>query len=241
VEYASFNPLAGDCANCTRVLIIEGDPPLSKFLQQGLEAEHYTADAAASSEQAQHLAKGKGYDLVILDLNLPGGDGLDLLRSIRNANAALPMLVLSTQLEVRDRVMALDMGADDCLPKPFALAELLARARALLRRARRPNDEVLRVEDLELNRVERQVSRSGKLIELTPKELSLLECLMLNAGRCVTRTMIIENVWKTHSEIMTNVIDVYVNYLRKKIDGGFERKLIRTVRGAGYQIGEGTE
>jgi two-component system copper resistance phosphate regulon response regulator CusR len=220
-----------------RVLIVEDDAPLLKLLQKSLEAEHYATDVAADGEEAQNLAEQQDYDLVILDLNLPKADGLEVLKHIRARNETLPVLALTARREVEDRVKALNLGADDYLPKPFAFAELLARTRALLRRSKRPAEEVLKFEDLELNRVERTVVRGGKPIELTPKELSLLEYLLLNLGRVVTRTMIIEQVWKLNSETMTNVVDVYVNYLRKKIDEGFETKLIQTVRGSGYQIG----
>jgi two-component system copper resistance phosphate regulon response regulator CusR len=220
-----------------RVLIVEDDEPVSRFLQRGLEAEHYTAEIVADGDRARALTEQREYDLVILDLNLPGVDGLEVLKHLRAKRGSVPVLALTSRREVEDRVKTLDLGADDYLAKPFAFAELSARVRALMRRAARPADVVLRVEDLELNRVERTVKRGNKTIELTPKELGLLEYLMLNAGRCLTRTMILQNVWKMNSESVTNVVDVYVNYLRKKIDEGFDRKLIHTVRGAGYQIG----
>jgi two-component system, OmpR family, copper resistance phosphate regulon response regulator CusR len=220
-----------------RVLIVEDDEALSQFLRKSLAASHYEADVAADGERARELVEQQEYDLVILDLNLPKADGLEVLRHIRARNTALPVVALTARREVQDRVKALDLGADDYLAKPFAFAELSARVRALLRRSQQPAGQVLRVEDLELNRVERRVSRSGTQIDLTPKEIALLEYLMQNEGRCVTRTMIIENVWKMHSDTITNVVDVYVNYLRKKVDEGFEPKLIHTVRGAGYRLG----
>lgn len=220
-----------------RLLIVEDDEALSQFLRKSLAASHYEADVAADGERARELVEQEEYDLVILDLNLPKADGLEVLRHIRARNTALPVVALTARREVEDRVKALDLGADDYLAKPFAFAELSARVRALLRRSQQPAGQVLRVEDLELNRVERRVSRSGTEIPLTPKEIALLEYLMQNEGRCVTRTMIIENVWKMHSDTITNVVDVYVNYLRKKIDEGFEPKLIHTVRGAGYRLG----
>lgn len=220
-----------------RVLIVEDDEALSQFLRKSLAASHYEADVATDGERARELVEQQEYDLVILDLNLPKADGLEVLRHIRARNTALPVVALTARREVEDRVKALDLGADDYIAKPFAFAELSARVRALLRRSRQPVGQVLRVEDLELNRVERRVSRSGTQIDLTPKEIALLEYLMQNEGRCVTRTMIIENVWKMHSDTITNVVDVYVNYLRKKLDEGFEPKLIHTVRGAGYRLG----
>jgi len=220
-----------------RVLIVEDDEALAQFLRKRFAASHYEADVAADGERARELVEQQEYDLLILDLNLPKADGLEVLRHVRARTAALPVVALTARREVEDRVKALDLGADDYLAKPFAFAELSARVRALLRRSQQPAGQVLRVEDLELNRVERRVSRSGKEIDLTPKEIALLEYLMQNEGRCVTRTMIIENVWKMHSDTITNVVDVYVNYLRKKIDEGFEPKLIQTVRGAGYWLG----
>lgn len=219
-----------------RVLIVEDDEPVSKFLQKSLEAESYAADVVADGEEARSYASARDYDLVILDLNLPRTDGLEVLRHIRAKKGSLPVLALTARREVEDRVKTLDLGADDYLAKPFAFAELSARVRALLRRSSH-SETTLRAEDLELDRVGRVAKRGGKLIELTPKELGLLEYLMLNAGRTVTRSMIIQNVWKLTSDTMTNVVDVYINYLRKKVDEGFERKLIRTVRGIGYQIG----
>ena len=220
-----------------RLLIVEDDEALSQFLRKSLAASHYEADVAADGERARELVEQQQYDLVILDLNLPKADGLEVLRHIRARNGALPVVALTARRELPDRVQALDLGADDYLAKPFAFAELSARVRALLRRSQQPAGQVLRVQDLELNRVERRVNRSGKQIDLTPKEIALLEYLMQNEGRCVTRTMIIENVWKMHSDTITNVVDVYVNYLRKKVDEGFEPKLIHTVRGAGYWLG----
>jgi two-component system copper resistance phosphate regulon response regulator CusR len=178
------------------------------------------------------------YDVAILDLSLPRVDGLDVLKHIRESKPALPVLILTGRNRVEDRVKGLDMGADDYLTKPFSFSELSARVRALLRRAAQPAEVVLRVGDLELNRVERTVKRARQAIELTPKEFALLEYLMRNAGRCVTRAMIIEHVWNLSFDTMTNVVDVYINYLRKKVDSSYEHKLIRTVRGVGYHIGD---
>ncbi len=179
--------------------------------------------------------------MVILDLTFPQTDGLHILKRVRAKKSGLPVLVLTARSRVVDRVKGLDLGADDYLTKPFSFSKLSARVRALLRRGSRPAESVLRAEDLELNRVERKVKRAGRRIELTPKEFALLEYLMLNAGRRVTRTMIIEHVWNLSFDTMTNVVDVYINYLRKKVDAGFGHKLIRTVRGVGYQLGSGED
>lgn len=220
-----------------RILLVEDDRPLATFIRKGLESEHYAVDVAVDGGDAQFMAGEYDYDLMILDLNLPRIDGLLVLKHVRAKKAALPVLILSGRHLVEDRVKGLDVGADDYLSKPFSFAELSARVRALLRRGSRPLESVLRVEDLELSRVERTVRRDGRLIEMTPKEFALLEYLMLNAGRPVTRTMLIEHVWNLSFDTMTNVVEVYINYLRKKIDNGSERKLIHTVRGVGYRLG----
>jgi DNA-binding response OmpR family regulator len=178
------------------------------------------------------------YDLVILDLNLPDLDGLEILKAIRAKQAGPPVLILSGRSRSEERIKGLDYGADDYLIKPFSFGELSARVRALLRRRNQPLELTLRVGDLEMDRAERRVVRGGRRIELTPREFALLEYLMRNVGRCVTRAMIIERVWNFSFDTMTNVVDVYINYLRKKVDDGCEQKLIRTIRGVGYQLGE---
>ena len=221
-----------------RVLIAEDDKPVASFVQKGLEAEQYAVDIAQDGDEAQFMVGQFEYDVAVLDLTLPRIDGLDVLKHIRTTKPAMPVLILTGRNRVEDRVKGLDLGADDYLTKPFSFSELSARVRALMRRSAQPAEMVLRVADLELNRVERTVKRGGKLIELTPKEFGLLEYLMRNVGRCVTRAMIIEHVWNLSFDTMTNVVDVYINYLRKKVDSEFERKLIRTVRGVGYQIGD---
>ena len=220
-----------------RILVAEDDSPLAAFLRKGLEAEHYAVDVVADGEQAQFMAEEYDFDLLILDLNLPQIDGLEVLKNLRGKKPGLPVLVLTARSRIEDRVKGLDLGADDYLTKPFSFTELSARVRALLRRGGRPVDSIFRVEDLEMNRVERTIKRAGKRIELTPKEFALLEYLMRNAGRRVTRNMIIEHVWNLSFDTMTNVVDVYINYLRKKVDEDFEPKLIRTIRGVGYQLG----
>lgn len=220
-----------------RILVAEDDSPLAAFLRKGLEAEHYAVDVVPDGEQAQMMADEYDYDLLVLDLNLPQLDGLEVLKGLRTKKPNLPVLVLTARSRVEDRVKGLDLGADDYLTKPFSFTELSARVRALLRRGSRSAEAVFRVEDLEMDRVERTIKRAGKRIELTPKEFALLEYLMRNAGRRVTRNMIIEHVWNLSFDTMTNVVDVYINYIRKKVDEGFEPKLIRTIRGVGYQLG----
>jgi len=220
-----------------RILVVEDDGPLATFVRKGLEAEHYAVDTAGDGEQARVMALEADYDLLILDLNLPRLDGLEVLHAVRGKKPSLPVLVLTARSRIEDRVQALDAGADDCLIKPFSFTEMSARVRALLRRGPRTVDTVLHIADLELDRVERKVKRAGKYIELTSKEFALLEYLLRNAGRRVTRSMIIEHVWNLSFDTSTNIVDVYVNYLRKKVDEGFTPRLIHTVRGVGYELG----
>jgi DNA-binding response OmpR family regulator len=220
-----------------RILVAEDDRPVASFLKKGLEAEHYAVDVVPDGQEALYMAEEYDYDLVLLDLILPKMDGLQVLRQIRNRKKNLPVLVLTGRTRVEDRVKGLDLGADDYMVKPFAFRELTARVRALLRRGEVPAEFRLQVEDLEMNLVERTVCRGERKIELTPKEFALLEYLMRNHGRAVSRPMIIEHVWNFSFDTMTNVVDVYINYLRKKVDGGETLKLIQTVRGVGYRIG----
>ena len=224
-----------------RILIAEDDGALAKFVSQGLEAEHYSVDVFSDGEQARTAADESDYDVVILDLNLPKLDGVNVLRYLRLKKPSLPVLVLTQRTRVEDRVQCLDTGADDYLAKPFSFSELSARIRALVRRSHLPSESVLAVEDLKLDRVERRVERAGRRVELTTKEFILLEYLMRNAGRRVTRAMIIEHVWNLTFDTTTNVVDVYINYLRRKIDDGHPKKLIRTVRGVGYEISTAPE
>ena len=221
-----------------RILVVEDDKPVASFVKKGLESEQYAVDLAWDGEDAQSLVGEANFDLVILDLILPKIDGLEVLKHIRSRKPSPPVLILSGRAAVEDRVKGLDLGADDYLTKPFSFSELSARVRALLRRPPNPLDIVLRVEQLELDRAERVVKRAGRRIDLTPREFALLEYLMRNAGRCVTRAMIIEHVWNFSFDTMTNVVDVYINYLRKKIDQDFESKLIHTVRNVGYELEE---
>ena len=221
-----------------RILVIEDDADLASYLRKGLQSEHYTVDVALDGEQGARLASDEDYDLLVLDLNLPKLDGISVLRSVRPVKPQLPVLVLTARPLIEDRVNALDCGADDCLIKPFSYSELSARVRALLRRGRPSVEAVLDVGDLHLDRVERRVQRAGRNIELTVKEFSLLEYLMRNAGRHITRSMIIEHVWNISFDTCTNVVDVYINYLRKKVDEGTPYQLIHTIRGVGYELSD---
>lgn len=219
-----------------RILIAEDDSSLASFVKKGLEAEHYAIDIASDGEQARAQAGEFDYDLLILDLNLPRLDGVAALRAVRTRKPSLPILILTARTKVDDRVSCLDLGADDFLVKPFSFAELSARVRALLRRSHVPAESVLTVGDLKLDRVERRVERAGQRIELTSKEFALLEYLMRNAGRRITRAMIVEHVWNLSFDTTTNIVDVYVNYLRRKIEGATGPRLIHTIRGVGYEL-----
>ncbi len=193
-----------------RILIAEDDTALGGFVRKGLEAEHYAVDVTTDGEQARAFATQFDYDLVVLDLNLPRLDGVTILKNVRTCKPNLPILILTARGRVDDRVLCLDAGADDYLVKPFSFSELSARIRALLRRSHLPSESILTVEDLKLDRVERRVMRGNRAIELTSKEFALLEYLMRNAGRRVTRAMIIEHVWNLSFDSATNLVDVYV-------------------------------
>jgi DNA-binding response OmpR family regulator len=219
-----------------RILIAEDDEALARFVRQGLEAERYSVDVVADGEQARATAMDSEYDMVILDLNLPKLDGMTVLRHLRAKKPTVPVLVLTQRTRVEDRVQCLDTGADDYLGKPFSFSELSARVRALVRRSHLPSEAVLTIADLKLDRVQRLTERAGKRIDLTTKEFSLLEYLMRSSGRKVTRSMIIEHVWNLTFDTTTNVVDVYINYLRRKVDDGHPLKLIHTVRGVGYEL-----
>jgi DNA-binding response OmpR family regulator len=195
-----------------RILVIEDDAALASYIRKGLESEHYAVDVALDGEQGALMASELDYDLLVLDLNLPKLDGISVLRNVRPAKPQLPVLVLTARPRIEDRIFALDSGADDCVMKPFSYSELSARVRALMRRSRPSVESVLQVADLKLDRVERKVQRAGRRIELTAKEFALLEYLMRNAGRRITRSMIIEHVWNLNFDTSTNVVDVYINY-----------------------------
>lgn len=220
-----------------RILIAEDDAPLATFIAKAFKSEDHGTEIAFSGEDAlQRMQKG-AFDLLILDLNLPVISGSEVLSKVRSGNPDIPILILTATDEVAERVACLDAGADDYLTKPFSFSELSARIRAVLRRKNRGGQAYLKVADLELDYMQRTVHRGDRNIELTPKEFGLLEYFMRNSGRRITRNMIIEHVWKLSPDTMTNVVDVYVNYLRKKIDEGAKFRLIKTIRGVGYEFG----
>src|SRR5947199_605778 len=222
-----------------RILLIEDEVKLASFIKRGLVAERYAVDVAKDGRSGLELAQTYQYDLIILDLMLPGMDGSDVLRRIRKENSSVPVLILSARDALQDKVSNMEMGADDYLTKPFAFAELLVRVKALLRRGPVNRSSTLRIGDLELDRLTQQVKRGGKRVELTAKEYSLLEYLMQNPDRVLSRNMIIEHVWDQSFDGITNIVDVYVRHLRTKVDEGQTFKMIRTVRGTGYMIRRG--
>jgi len=219
-----------------RVLLVEDEPKMAGFISKGLREEHYAVDVANNGEEALFLAGGVPYDLIILDLMLPDTDGLSVCRTLRSKKIDTPILIITARDSIRDKVTGLDVGADDYLTKPFSFEEFLARVRALLRRKRSGKTSVLKVADLELDQLTRIVKRGGRTIELTSKEYALLEYFMLSAGEVITRTMISEHVWNEDYDSFTNIIDVYVNRLRKKIEKDRTKPLIHTVHGAGYVL-----
>lgn len=218
-----------------RFLVVEDEKRIADFLQRGLESAGYAADVATDGTSALERVHATDYDLIILDMMLPDMDGLQVLEKIRNRKASPPVLILSARGTVDDRVKGLETGADDYLVKPFAFIELLARVRVLLRRGQ-PSPEKLQMGDLVLDTVRRRVSRAGEPIELAPKEFSILEYMMRNPGRPLSRTMIVEHVWDTDYDGLTNIVDVYIRHLRSKIDDKSPVKLIQTVRGIGYML-----
>jgi two-component system copper resistance phosphate regulon response regulator CusR len=223
-----------------RLLIVEDDPKLADVVARGLRAERFAVDVAEDGVRGQSLLDTYAYDLLILDLMLPRMSGSELLRWVRQRHTALPVLVLTARDATEDKVAHFEAGADDYLTKPFDLAELLVRVKALLRRSPAQRIDLLRVDDLELNRLSQQVRRDGRLIELTVTEYALLEYMMMHEGRALSRSMIIEHVWDQSFEGLTNIVDVYVRYLRRKIDDDNPRKLIQTLRGVGYCLRSGT-
>jgi len=220
-----------------RILVAEDDAPLAEFLHQRLEEEQFAVQVVSDRKEAKRMVFSQQYDLVLLDLNLPGAGGLEVLRGIRSKQPDVPVLIVTAATMVEECVRGLDAGAEDYVAKPFAFAELAARIRAILRRGNRPARAILQVEDLEVDRVSHAVRRGPHNIELSPKEFALLEYLMRNEGQPVPRTAIVEKVWKLNYDTVTNVVDLYINYLRKKVDNVYDRALIRTIRGVGYQIG----
>jgi DNA-binding response OmpR family regulator len=226
-----------------RILVVEDEPRLATSLKQGLQEAHYAVDLALTGDDGLLWASMHTYDAIILDVLLPDRDGISICRALRAARNTAPILLLTALGEVDDKVRGLDAGADDYLTKPFAFKELLARLRALLRRETIGNSAykspILQVADLTLDTTTHEVQRSGRHISLTSKEYALLEYLMRNAGQVLSRSMIAEHVWDYEAEHMSNIVDVYIRYLRRKLDEGFEPRLLHTVRGWGYQLKEG--
>jgi two-component system copper resistance phosphate regulon response regulator CusR len=218
-----------------RVLVVEDDRRVASFVQRGLEQEGFAVDVLYDGHDAGAHAATVDYDCVVLDLMLPGRSGLQVLRDIRARKSTLPVLVLTAKNAPEERVVGLDGGADDYMGKPFSLAELTARIRALMRRGKTVETR-LKVGDLELDVIRRKVTRAGKPVELKPKEFALLEYLMRNSDRPVTKSLIIEHVWDIHFDSISNVVEVHINSLRNKIDRGADLALIRTVRGVGYMV-----
>jgi len=219
-----------------RILVIEDDPTVGQYVKRGLEEHRWAVDLVTDGEEGEHRASSEAYDLVILDMRLPGKSGMEVLHALRAKGFERPVLVLTAQDAVDAKVTTLRAGADDYVTKPFAFEELLARVEALSRRPRALASPVLKVSDLEMTRATREVRRGDELIELTPKEYTVLEYLMRHRGRVMSRTLITEYAWGYHFDPGTNIVDVVINHLRKKIDSRHDKKLIHTVRGVGYSI-----
>jgi len=221
-----------------RILIVEDEKKVAAFIKKGLEEETYAVDVAYDGEEGLFLASESQFDLIILDLMLPKLDGLEVLSKLREKKVATAILLLTAKDSVEDKVTGLNKGADDYLTKPFAFSELLARVRSLLRRGSADAKTLLQVGDLTLDLVTHKVKRDDVEMELTGKEYSLLEYFMRNEGKVLTRTMIAEHVWDYNFDTFTNVIDVYINHLRKKIDKDYPKKILHTLRGVGYVMRE---
>ena len=221
-----------------RILLIEDDEKVARAVSTGLEAEHFAVDHATNGLEGLDTARLGPYDLIILDLMLPGLNGTDLLKRLRQVNSDVPVLILTARDAVSEKIANFEAGADDYVTKPFAFAELVVRVKALLRRGATKRDNLIRIADLEIDRVHHQVRRNGSSIKLTSKEYSLLEYMALNRDRVVSRSMIVDHVWDQSFDGLTNIVDVYVRQLRTKIDEPYDQHLIRTVRGSGYCLGE---
>lgn len=221
-----------------RALLVEDEEKLSSVIARGLKAEGFAIDTAADGARGLEMALAYAYDIIVLDIMLPRLSGSEVLRDIRTHNRQVPILMLTAKDSVADKVKHMDAGADDYLTKPFSFEELLVRMRALMRRAPAQRSDVIKIADLEIDRLAHQVKRAGKRVDLSAKEYALLEYMALNTGRVLSRTMIIEHVWDESFEALTNIVDVYVRQLRTKVDEGFGKKLIKTVRGVGYSLSE---
>jgi two-component system copper resistance phosphate regulon response regulator CusR len=221
-----------------RILIVEDEPKIAAFLRKGLGENGFVVDVAGQGDDGLHLARTGAYDLIILDVMLPGRDGWSVLTALRHEGKQTPVLYLTARDAVADRVKGLELGADDYLVKPFAFSELLARIRSVLRRGPARQPETIRVADLEVDPVRLRASRSGQRLDLTPKEFALLTLLVRRAGDVLSRTLIAEQVWDMNFDSDTNVVDVHIRHLRAKLDDPFQRKLIHTVRGVGYVLEE---
>ena len=221
-----------------RILVVEDEKKLASFIKRGLKENNFAVDVAASGDDGLFMAENNPYDLIVLDIMLPGKDGIAVCRALRKKNVSAPVMMLTARDEVEDKVSGLDAGADDYLTKPFAFSEFLARVRALTRRSSGGKTTKLKVDDLELDQITHHVVRAGRPVELTSTEYALLEYLMFHAGEVVTRTMISEHVWNDDFDSFSNVINVYINHLRKKVDDGFDKKLIHSIRGTGYVLKE---
>lgn len=219
-----------------RILLVEDEKRIANFIERGLKEKKYIVDVASDGEKGLFMSEVNIYDLIILDIMLPVKDGISICRELRRRKIEIPILILTAKDTVRNKVLGLDSGADDYLTKPFAFEELLARIRVLLRRKEGVKTTILKVADLELNQLTHEVARAGKKIDLTSKEYALLEYLMINANHIITRTMISEHVWNEAFDSFTNIIDVYINFLRSKIDKDFGKELIHTIRGTGYVL-----
>jgi len=217
-----------------KILLVEDEKKVASFIKRGLKENHYVVDVACNGDDGFFMAKNNPYDLVILDIMLPGKDGIFICRELRKKNINVPILMLAARDDVEDKISGLDSGADDYLTKPFVFSEFLARVRALTRRKNNIKPGRIKVADLELDQLTHKVLRAGRQVRLTSTEYALLEYLMLNAGQVVTRTMISEHIWEEDFDSFSNVVNVYINYLRRKIDDGFDKKLIHSIRGTGY-------
>jgi len=224
-----------------RILLVEDEKKVADIIARGLKAERFAVDLSHDGQSGWEMADAYNYDLIILDLMLPGLSGAEILQKVRRKNQEVPILILTARDGMADKIKNFEGGADDYLTKPFAFAELLLRVKALLRRGPVNRSSVLRVADLEVDRLSQQVKRAGKRVELTAKEYSLLEYLATHPGRVFSRTMIIEHVWDQSFEGLTNIVDVYVRHLRAKVDDPYPIKLLRTVRGVGYSLSDEVE